>query len=144
MHLSGRFAIDCYFGISHYTIKHNFNFLSLPGCRYFKRVAVGSLFVAGYASFGFIITAISIIAVSLKFPVTCNDFLETTSPSDADVNFVFSDPSSTRAALNNAYELWRSKAFVHDSDALDILNSLYKSKFIDKYISKKGILWIKI
>ena len=32
----------------------------------------------------------------------------------------------------------------HDSDALDILNSLYKSKFIDKYISKKGILWIKI
>jgi SusD family. len=49
----------------------------------------------------------------LFLTTSCNDFLETTSPSDADVNFVFSDPSSTRAALNNAYELWRSKAFVH-------------------------------
>ena len=40
----------------------------------------------------------------LFLTTSCNDFLETTSPSDADVNFVFSDPSSTRAALNNAYE----------------------------------------
>ncbi|WP_321519919.1 DsbA family protein [uncultured Bacteroides sp.] len=31
----------------------------------------------------------------------------------------------------------------HDNDALEILNNLYKLKFIDKYLSKKGTLWIK-
>ncbi len=31
----------------------------------------------------------------------------------------------------------------HDNDALDILNNLHKLKFIEKYLSKKGALWIK-
>ncbi|WP_321518047.1 RagB/SusD family nutrient uptake outer membrane protein [uncultured Bacteroides sp.] len=51
----------------------------------------------------------------LFFNTSCTDFLETKSPSDADVSFVFSDPSTARAALTNAYELWRSKAYVHSN-----------------------------
>src|SRR5574344_670485 len=46
---------------------------------------------------------------------SCSDYLETTSPSDVDADFVFSDPASARAALNNAYEIWRSKGYVHSN-----------------------------
>jgi len=46
---------------------------------------------------------------------SCSDYLETTSPSDVDAEFVFSDPASARAALNNAYEIWRSKGYVHSN-----------------------------
>jgi starch-binding outer membrane protein, SusD/RagB family len=51
----------------------------------------------------------------LFFTTSCNDYLETSSPSDATAAFVFSDPSTARAALNGAYEAWRSKAYVHSN-----------------------------
>ncbi len=31
----------------------------------------------------------------------------------------------------------------HENDALDILNNLHKLKYIEKYLSKKGALWIR-
>lgn len=46
---------------------------------------------------------------------SCSDFLETSSPSDTDVEFVFSDPSTARAALKKAYETWRASASVHSN-----------------------------
>ncbi len=39
---------------------------------------------------------------------SCSDFLDQTSDSEADNNFVFSDPTTARAALMNGYEQWRS------------------------------------
>lgn len=51
----------------------------------------------------------------LFFTTSCSDFLKTESPSDVDVDFVFSDPSTARAALKSAYESWRSKAYVHSN-----------------------------
>lgn len=51
----------------------------------------------------------------LFFTTSCSDYLETSSPSDATAAFVFSDPSTARAALNGAYESWRSKAYVHSN-----------------------------
>jgi len=51
----------------------------------------------------------------LFFTTSCSDFLNTKSPSDVDVNFVFSDPSTARAALKSAYESWRGKAYVHSN-----------------------------
>ena len=44
---------------------------------------------------------------------SCEDFLETSSPSDATPEFVFSDATTARAALMEAYEKWRGKAYVH-------------------------------
>lgn len=40
--------------------------------------------------------------------ISCSDFLDQTSDSEADNNFVFSDPTTARAALMNGYEQWRS------------------------------------
>ncbi len=49
------------------------------------------------------------MAVALTaFGTSCTDFLEQTSDSEADNNFVFSDPTTARAALMNGYEQWRS------------------------------------
>lgn len=39
---------------------------------------------------------------------SCSDFLEQTSDSEAGTDFVFSDPTTARAALMNGYEQWRS------------------------------------
>lgn len=44
---------------------------------------------------------------------SCTDFLETSSPSDATPEFVFSDATTARAALMEAYEKWRGSALVH-------------------------------
>lgn len=41
---------------------------------------------------------------------SCNDFLDTSSPSTVDADFVFSDPTTARAALYSMYEQWRSTA----------------------------------
>lgn len=41
---------------------------------------------------------------------SCSDFLEASSPSTVDADFVFSDPSTARAALYSMYEQWRSAA----------------------------------
>ena len=38
----------------------------------------------------------------------CGDFLNQTSDSEVDNDFVFSDPTTARAALMNAYESWRA------------------------------------
>ena len=54
-------------------------------------------------------------AGALMFATSCSDFLETSSPSDADPDFVFSNPVMARAALENAYERWRADAFVHSN-----------------------------
>jgi len=56
----------------------------------------------------------TIITAGLMLGATsCDDFLDTSSPSDATVDFVFSDASTSRAALMEAYEKWRAKAYVH-------------------------------
>ncbi len=50
-----------------------------------------------------------IMAVAITGLCTsCSDFLDQTSDSEADNNFVFSDPTTARAALMNGYEQWRS------------------------------------
>lgn len=41
---------------------------------------------------------------------SCSDFLEASSPSTVDADFVFSDPSTARAALYSMYDQWRSAA----------------------------------
>ena len=41
---------------------------------------------------------------------SCEDFLNTSSPSVVDRDFVFSNPITSRAALVGAYEQWRSTA----------------------------------
>lgn len=58
----------------------------------------------------------TIVGASLLFSATsCSDFLDQSSPSEADVDFVFSDPTSARSALQQAYELWRGNAYVHSN-----------------------------
>jgi hypothetical protein len=49
-------------------------------------------------------------AVVLSTVTSCSDFLNTTSPSVVDRDFVFSDPVTARAALVGAYEAWRLAA----------------------------------
>lgn len=57
-----------------------------------------------------------IMGVGMLFATTsCDDYLETTSPSSVDVDFVFSNPVTARAALTNAYEQWRASAYVHSN-----------------------------
>ena len=41
---------------------------------------------------------------------SCGDFLETSTPSETDANFVFSNSETSRAALDGAYESWRNVA----------------------------------
>ena len=46
---------------------------------------------------------------------SCSDFLNQASSSQADKDFVFSDPTTARAALQNAYENWRANGKVHSA-----------------------------
>ena len=58
----------------------------------------------------------TMMGVGMLFAATsCEDFLDTSSPSEADVDFVFSEASTARAALYNAYEKWRGNAGVHSN-----------------------------
>lgn len=41
---------------------------------------------------------------------SCNDYLETSTPSTTDTDFVFSTSETSRAALDGAYEAWRQAA----------------------------------
>lgn len=52
-------------------------------------------------------------AALLTGSVSCSDFLEQTSPSEVDKQFVFSDPTTARAALQNAYTQWLANGSVH-------------------------------
>ncbi len=47
---------------------------------------------------------------SVMAMASCSDFLETSTPSETDANFVFSNSETSRAALDGAYESWRSTA----------------------------------
>lgn len=49
----------------------------------------------------------ALLATSLVSIVSCKDFLETSSPSVIDANFVFSNIETARAAMDGAYEQWR-------------------------------------
>lgn len=49
-------------------------------------------------------------ATSLLSLSACNDFLEVSSPSEVDADFVFSNSASTRSAMDGAYETWRDCA----------------------------------
>ena len=40
----------------------------------------------------------------------CSDFLDVTSPSETDGDFVFSNPTTARAAMDGAYDTWRDCA----------------------------------
>lgn len=53
------------------------------------------------------------IVMFITTMTSCKDFLDTSSPSDATPEFVFSDATTARAALMEAYEKWRAKAYVH-------------------------------
>lgn len=53
------------------------------------------------------ILAFGVLALSAT---SCSDFLDTNSPSVVDADFVFSNASRTRAALDGAYETWRDAA----------------------------------
>jgi len=56
----------------------------------------------------------SMIGAALLLGTTsCSDFLDQSSPSEVDKAFVFSDPTTARAALQNAYEKWRADGGVH-------------------------------
>ena len=48
---------------------------------------------------------------------SCSDFLDTSSPSQADVDFVFASSETAQAALQNAYSTWRSSGNVHSNGA---------------------------
>lgn len=52
-------------------------------------------------------------AAILVGATSCSDFLDQTSPSQADKTFVFSDPTSARAAMMDAYRYWRGDGQVH-------------------------------
>ena len=49
-------------------------------------------------------------AAALMSVAACSDFLETSSPSVVDADFVFSNTTTARAALEGAYESWRDVA----------------------------------
>ena len=56
--------------------------------------------------------------------------------------------TETHEGLFNHYTTLTTHEFAvitdrNDNEALEILNSLFKLKYIDKYLSKKGTLWIK-
>ena len=53
----------------------------------------------------------SVFCVAGMLTVTsCEDYLEVSSPSEVDADFVFSNPRTARAALDGAYEAWRDVA----------------------------------
>lgn len=60
----------------------------------------------------------SIMGLGLLWGATsCDDFLDTSSPSEADVDFVFASSETAKAALQNAYSLWRSSSNLHSNGA---------------------------
>lgn len=56
----------------------------------------------------YIYSAICIAGVAAM--TSCDDFLETSSPSVVDADFVFSNPTTARGAMDGAYEVWRDAA----------------------------------
>lgn len=57
-----------------------------------------------------------LLGAGMLFAATsCEDFLDKNSPSEADPEFVFSEPSTARAAMYNVYELWRGSSNIHSS-----------------------------
>lgn len=58
----------------------------------------------------------TLLGAGMLFASTsCEDFLDKNSPSEADPEFVFSEPSTARAAMYNVYELWRGSSNIHSS-----------------------------
>ncbi len=56
------------------------------------------------------IYSIVCVAAGLLTATSCGDFLETSSPSVVDGDFIFSNSGLTRSAMDGAYEAWRSFA----------------------------------
>lgn len=52
----------------------------------------------------------SICVAGLLSVTSCSDFLDVSSPSEVDANFVFSNSAATRSAMDGAYEEWRDCA----------------------------------
>ena len=52
----------------------------------------------------------TVLVAGLLGATACSDYLETSSPSVVDADFVFSNTRTTRAALDGAYESWRAAA----------------------------------
>ncbi|WP_078063483.1 RagB/SusD family nutrient uptake outer membrane protein [Bacteroides ihuae] len=52
----------------------------------------------------------TLFVVSFLATTSCSDYLETSSPSVVDANFVFSNIETARAAMDGAYEQWRDCA----------------------------------
>lgn len=52
------------------------------------------------------ILSIALSAAALMATTSCSDYLETSSPSTADGNFVFSNMTTARAAMDGAYSAW--------------------------------------
>ena len=52
----------------------------------------------------------SALCIAVLSAVGCTDFLEVTSPSEVDGEFVFSNPKTSRIAMDGAYETWRDCA----------------------------------
>lgn len=52
----------------------------------------------------------TLCAVGVLTAASCSDFLDTTSPSVVDANFVFSNIETARAAMDGVYEQWRASA----------------------------------
>lgn len=46
---------------------------------------------------------------------SCDDYLDTSSPSIASSDFVFTHEESAQGALNNAYEMWRGSSAIHSN-----------------------------
>lgn len=55
----------------------------------------------------------AMVAAMLLFATGCSDYLDTTSPSVVDKDFVFSDVESTRAALFYGYQTLRNNSSLH-------------------------------
>lgn len=52
----------------------------------------------------------ALCAAGMLMMVSCSDYLETSSPSVVDADFVFSNSTTARAALEGGYEQWRATA----------------------------------
>ena len=61
--------------------------------------------------FKYTILGVSIIGMT----TSCSDYLNTSSPSTATPDFVYSNPRTAKLALDNAYELWRASGSVHSN-----------------------------
>ena len=58
----------------------------------------------------------SILGVALiAMSTSCKDYLDTSSPSTATPDFVYSNPRTAKLALDAAYELWRASGSVHSN-----------------------------